>query len=55
MKNSKPHAKEGKNIKPQLLRISGEKEFNVQVHQKILNLARNSGRISGIIVVENLE
>ena len=32
-----------------------EENSNCKVHQKILNLARNRGRISGIIVMENLE
>ena len=32
-----------------------EENSNCKVHQKILNLAWNEGRISGIIVMENLE
>ena len=64
-KNSRPRAKEDqsiliheekKNIKIiDYLESRAKKNSNYKVHQKILNPARNRGRISGIIVVENLE
>ena len=39
----------------QLLRISSGREFELQSSPKILNIARNRGRISGIIVMKILE
>ena len=54
--NSKPCAEEERNIKVLNYFESRAKEnSNYKVHQKILNIARNRGRISGIIVVKNLE
>ena len=56
MKNSKPRAEEDKNIKVlNYFESRAEENSNYQVHQKILNLARNKDKISGIIVVKNLE
>ena len=53
---SKPRAKEERNIKVlELLQIRVKENSNFKVHQKILNPARNKGRISGIIIVKNLE
>ena len=51
LKNPKPCAKEGKNS----FKSRAEENSKYKIHQKILNLARNKGRISGIIVIENLE
>ena len=56
MKNSKPRAEEEKNIKVlNYLKSWAEENSNYEVHQKILNLVRNKGRIICIIVVKNLE
>ena len=56
MKNSKPRAKEEMNIKIlNYFESRAEENSNCKVHQKILNLARNRGGLSGIIVMENLE
>ena len=53
---SKPRAEEGRNISVfERFESRAEEYANHKIHQKILNLARNKGRIPGIIVVEKLE
>ena len=52
----KPRAEEEMNIKIlNYFESRAEENSNCKVSQKILNLARNRGRISSIIVLENLE
>ena len=54
--NSKPRAKDERNIKVlNYFKSPTEENLNYEIHQKILNLTWNEGRISGIIVVKNLE
>ena len=53
--NSKPCTKEKRNVFSNYLESRAEENSNYEVHQKILNLTWNEGRISGIIVVKNLE
>ena len=45
----------GKGKEHQSFESRAEKNSNCKIHQKVLNLARNKGKIPGIIVVENLE
>ena len=55
MKNSESRAEEKSNIFSNYLESRAEENLNYEVHQKILKVASNKGRISGIIVVKNLE
>ena len=56
MRKFELRAKKERNIKVLNYFESQAKEnSNYKVHQKILNLARNRGGISGIIVMEKLE
>ena len=53
---SKPRVEEERNIKVlNYFDYRVEENLNHKIHQKILNLAWNRGKISGIIVMENLE
>ena len=54
--NSRPRVEEEKSIKVlNYFESWAEENSDYEIHQKILNLAWNEGRTSGIIVVENLE
>ena len=56
MKNPKPREEEERNVKVlNHFESRAEENSNYEVHQKILNLTWNKGRISGIIVAKNLE
>ena len=55
-KNSRPRAEEERSIKVlNYFESRAEENSDYEIHQKILHLAWNEGRISGIIIVENLE
>ena len=54
--NSKSRAEEERSIKVlNYFESRAEENSDYEIHQKILNLTRNTGRISGIIVMKNLE
>ena len=57
MRKFEPRAEEERNIKVlNYFESRAEENSNYEIHQeKFLNLTRNRGRISGIIIVENLE